>query len=86
MMYFYYYFYLKVGRTARAGRAGVSVSLAGEKERKLVKEIVKRAKNPVKARVIPPEIIEKYKKKLEELDPKIGKFLYNLKNSYKSSY
>ncbi|XP_077284561.1 dead-box helicase Rs1 [Arctopsyche grandis] len=61
----------RVGRTARAGRAGVSVSLAGEKERKLVKDIVKRAKNPVKARVIPPEIIAKYKAKVDELDPKI---------------
>lgn len=69
-----------MGRTARAGRAGVSVSLAGEKERKLVKEVVKRAKNPVKARVIPPEIIEKYKKKLEELDPKIGKITLKCKN------
>lgn len=44
----------RVGRTARAGRAGVSVSLAGESERKLVKQIIKRARNPVKSRVIPP--------------------------------
>nr|CAH7718005.1 unnamed protein product [Callosobruchus chinensis] len=29
----------RVGRTARAGRAGVSVSLAGESERKIVKEV-----------------------------------------------
>ncbi|KAG5869008.1 hypothetical protein JTB14_019946 [Gonioctena quinquepunctata] len=36
----------RVGRTARAGRAGVSVSLAGEKERKIVKEVIKRAKKP----------------------------------------
>lgn len=43
----------RVGRTARAGRAGVSVSLAGEAERKLVKQVVKKARNPVKSRLIP---------------------------------
>lgn len=46
----------RVGRTARAGRAGVSVSLAGENERKLVKQVIKGARNPVKSRVIPPGI------------------------------
>lgn len=43
----------RVGRTARAGRAGRSVSLVGEEERKMLKEIVKAAKAPVKARIIP---------------------------------
>lgn len=43
----------RVGRTARAGRAGRSVSLVGEEERKMLKEIVKAAKAPVKARVLP---------------------------------
>lgn len=61
----------RVGRTARAGRAGVSISLAGEQERKMVKEVVKRAKNTVKSRVIPPDILDKYKTKLEEIESKI---------------
>nr|CAG4650121.1 EOG090X059J [Sida crystallina] len=61
----------RVGRTARAGRSGVSVSLAGEHERKVVKEIVKRAKNPVKSRIIPPDILTKYHKKLAELEPDV---------------
>lgn len=58
----------RVGRTARAGRSGVSVSLAGEGERKVVKEIVKRANNPVKSRIIPAEILSKYKKKLAGIE------------------
>ena len=33
-----------------------SISMVGEKERKMLKEIVKKAKNPVKHRVIPPGI------------------------------
>lgn len=43
----------RVGRTARAGKVGRSVSLVGESERKMLKEIVKKAKAPVKARIIP---------------------------------
>lgn len=43
----------RVGRTARAGRSGISVSLAGENERKIVKDVIKNATNPVKSRVIP---------------------------------
>ncbi len=57
----------RVGRTARAGRSGRSVSIAGEKERKMVREIIKRARNPVKARVIPTDIVLKYKKKLTDM-------------------
>ena len=43
----------RVGRTARAGKSGRAVTLVGEKERKVLKEIVKKAKNAVKSRVIP---------------------------------
>lgn len=43
----------RVGRTARAGRSGVSVSIASEQDRKVLKEVIKKAKNPVKNRVIP---------------------------------
>nr|CAG4651787.1 EOG090X059J [Triops cancriformis] len=65
----------RVGRTARAGRSGVSVSLAGETERKVVKEIVKKARNPVKSRTIPQEIINKYFHKLEALEPDVERVL-----------
>ncbi|KAK0181624.1 hypothetical protein PV327_003894 [Microctonus hyperodae] len=65
----------RVGRTARAGRAGVSVSLAGEQERSLVKDVIKHAKNPVKNRIIPPDIVEKYNKKLASLEPDVERIL-----------
>lgn len=63
----------RVGRTARAGRAGISVSLADERERKQVKDIIKSADNPVKNRIIPPEILEKYTKRMEAMEPEISK-------------
>ena len=31
-----------------------SITLVGEKERKVLKEIIKQAKTPVKSRIIPP--------------------------------
>ncbi|XP_053668113.1 probable ATP-dependent RNA helicase DDX27 [Anopheles marshallii] len=65
----------RVGRTARAGKAGVSVSLAGEQERKIVKEIVKNAVSSVKNRIIPLDIIEKYRKKVAALEPEINHVL-----------
>lgn len=63
-----------MGRTARAGRAGVSVSLAGEGERALVKAIVKRAKRPVKSRQVPSDIVAKYRERMAKLEPEIGEF------------
>merc|ERR1719357_1630365 len=62
----------RVGRTARAGRAGRSVSLAGEGERKMVRDIVKRARDPVKSRTVNAEIQTKYKAKLTKLEDDVN--------------
>ncbi|NWS74156.1 DDX27 helicase, partial [Crotophaga sulcirostris] len=58
----------RVGRTARAGRAGRSVSLVGEEERKMLKDIVKNARTPVKARILPQDVILKFREKIENLE------------------
>uniref|UniRef100_A0A665X8U7 RNA helicase n=1 Tax=Echeneis naucrates TaxID=173247 RepID=A0A665X8U7_ECHNA len=58
----------RVGRTARAGRSGRSVSLVGESERKMLKEVVKSAKSSVKARVLPPEVILKFRDLITKLE------------------
>jgi len=65
----------RVGRTARAGRAGRSVSIAGEGERKMVKEIVKRARDPVKSRTVNSDVLEKYKTKLKKLEDDVSRVL-----------
>merc|ERR1719508_103192 len=65
----------RVGRTARAGRSGRSVSLAGEGERKMVKEIIRRARDPVKSRVVPTEVVAKYTDKLAIVEEDVNKVL-----------
>ena len=57
------------------GRAGRSVSFATENQRKIVRDIVKHARRPVKARVIPPKIIQKYFKRIAELEPDVARIL-----------
>lgn len=58
----------------------MSVSLAGEQERSLVKEIIKNAKNPVKNRIILPDIIDKYSRKLQSLETDVNKILEEERN------
>ncbi|XP_035245392.1 probable ATP-dependent RNA helicase DDX27 [Anguilla anguilla] len=58
----------RVGRTARAGKVGRSVSLVGETERKMLKDIVRKAKTPVKARMLPQEVILKFRDRIERLE------------------
>lgn len=61
----------RVGRTARAGKAGRSVSLVGEEERKIMKDIVKKAQAPVKARVLPQDVISKFREKIKNMEKEI---------------
>ncbi|XP_055691781.1 probable ATP-dependent RNA helicase DDX27 [Lutzomyia longipalpis] len=67
----YEHYIHRVGRTARAGRGGISISLVGESERKIVKDIHKNSNHPIKNRIIPPEVIAKYKNRITALEPNI---------------
>ncbi|XP_077459556.1 putative ATP-dependent RNA helicase DDX27 [Stigmatopora argus] len=58
----------RVGRTARAGRSGRSVSLVGESERKMLKEVVRSAKSAVKARVLPADVVLKFRDLIGKLE------------------
>ena len=61
----------RVGRTARAGKSGRSVTFATEQQRKLVKEIVKSSRTPVKSRIIPTKVIDKFAGKIAKVEPDI---------------
>lgn len=65
----------RVGRTARAGKSGRSVSMVGEQERKLLKEIVKQARTPVKQRILPPDVVAHFREKIAGLEQELESIL-----------
>lgn len=65
----------RVGRTARAGKSGRSVSMVGEQERKLLKEIVKQARTPVKQRILPSDVVAHFREKLAGLEEELENIL-----------
>lgn len=46
----------RIGRTARAGAGGVAVSLIGDEDRALIKEVVKQGKVQLKQRLVPQQV------------------------------
>ncbi|KAI8327771.1 P-loop containing nucleoside triphosphate hydrolase protein [Choanephora cucurbitarum] len=66
----------RVGRTARAGRNGRSVTLVGESDRKMLKMAIKSAQgSQVKNRVVPHDLVARYKTKIEGLADQIKEVL-----------
>ncbi|XP_066289611.1 probable ATP-dependent RNA helicase DDX27 [Branchiostoma lanceolatum] len=65
----------RVGRTARAGKSGRAVTLVGERERRYLKDVVKNARNPVKSRVVPQEVILKYRDKIAQMEKDVVEIL-----------
>ena len=67
----------RVGRTARHLASGKAVSLVGEKERKMVKMVIKNLKSGqvVKQRVIPAKIIQKFKTTVQEQEESVKQIL-----------
>ncbi|PRP88897.1 hypothetical protein PROFUN_00365 [Planoprotostelium fungivorum] len=61
----------RVGRTARAGADGRSISLAGEKDKALLKRIVKRAKDKVKQRILPPQDVQFWRDRIADMEVEI---------------
>jgi len=65
----------RVGRTARAGKFGRSITLVGEKERKNLKLACKTSNVPVKHRIVSSEIVEFFKGKLKYCEKNVAEIL-----------
>ncbi|EIN13726.1 DEAD-domain-containing protein [Punctularia strigosozonata HHB-11173 SS5] len=67
----------RVGRTARAGKKGRSVTLVGEADRKMLKAAIKHGAgdDQVRHRIVPSEAISKWSEKLELLKKEIAEVL-----------
>ncbi|KAI0639386.1 DEAD-domain-containing protein [Trametes polyzona] len=67
----------RVGRTARAGKKGRSVTLVGEADRKLLKAAIKHSssEDQVRHRQVPPEVVAKWSQKLDSLKGEISEIL-----------
>ncbi|AEO58150.1 hypothetical protein MYCTH_2118610 [Thermothelomyces thermophilus ATCC 42464] len=68
----------RVGRTARAGRSGVALTLAAEPDRKVVKAAVKAGKAQgakIISRVIDPAEADKWQAQVDEMDEEIEEIL-----------
>ncbi|EON97845.1 putative atp-dependent rna helicase drs1 protein [Phaeoacremonium minimum UCRPA7] len=64
----------RVGRTARAGRSGVAVTLAAEPDRKVVKAAVKAGKAQgakISSRIIEPAIADEWQDKIDDLEDEV---------------
>ncbi|EIW64684.1 DEAD-domain-containing protein [Trametes versicolor FP-101664 SS1] len=67
----------RVGRTARAGKKGRSVTLVGEADRKLLKAAIKHSssEDQVRHRQVPTEVLAKWAQKLAGLKEEISEIL-----------
>jgi len=65
----------RVGRTARAGKQGRSISLVGESEWKILKMIIKASKTSCKTRTLATEVVTNFKTKLNEYESKVKKII-----------
>ncbi|KAL4069605.1 P-loop containing nucleoside triphosphate hydrolase protein [Scleroderma yunnanense] len=67
----------RVGRTARAGKSGRSITLVGESDRKILKSAMKHSASDddIRHRVIPVDVMLKWSKKVEELKSEVSAVL-----------
>ncbi|KAJ1969711.1 nucleolar DEAD-box protein required for synthesis of 60S ribosomal subunit [Dispira parvispora] len=68
----------RVGRTARAGRIGRAITLAGEADRKILRLAIKNSsQSKVKHRVLQPTTVEKYRERIGKIRDRVKDVMDN---------
>ncbi|GAU27184.1 hypothetical protein TSUD_107750 [Trifolium subterraneum] len=65
----------RVGRTARAGRAGSAITFVTDRDRSLLKAIIKRAGSKLKKRTVAEQSILKWSQVIEQMEDQISEVL-----------
>ncbi|KAF8445958.1 DEAD-domain-containing protein [Boletus edulis BED1] len=67
----------RVGRTARAGKSGRSLTLVGEGDRKMLKAVIKHSDGDdnIRHRIVPTDVVSRWIKEVENLRPEIASIL-----------
>ncbi|EGO00704.1 hypothetical protein SERLA73DRAFT_105076 [Serpula lacrymans var. lacrymans S7.3] len=67
----------RVGRTARAGKTGRSVTFVGEADRKMLRAVVKHSagEDSVRHRVVPADVVSKWAQKFEQVKEEVSVIL-----------
>ena len=61
----------RVGRTARAGKSGVSVTFYGERDRKIMKDVLRYSRTILKNRSLPSQVTQFYFETLNKMEEDI---------------
>lgn len=70
----------RVGRTARMGRSGLAISLIDETSRKMLREVIKRARKRglqdfIKQRIVDVDVVKHYQKELKRKQKEVFNFV-----------
>ena len=66
----------RIGRTARAGASGRSITLVGEgTDRKVLRAALKHSTAPLQHRIIAKETIQEYRRLMDDLEPEVQHIL-----------
>ncbi|KAG9314378.1 DEAD-domain-containing protein [Chiua virens] len=67
----------RVGRTARAGKSGCSLTLVGESDRKMLKAVMKHSSGEenIRHRIVPTDVLARWSKKVADLKVEIVSIL-----------
>lgn len=69
----------RVGRTARIGNQGLAISLIGEEDREIMRNVIQNSSNPVHKRTIPEKVLQDCQEQLDSTEELLIEMMENEK-------